>query len=385
MVFSSTIGSLPIALLLLIQPALSEYTTTNNSALHDNSPNCSCYVVNSGSGNEYFQYHRFFDFRNLASRPGQFLKNPPLINHKQNASELPVWDADILNSTGWNADWGIQSWGKDATDDFPTPMTNSLANVYIGQNDDAKDWFTWLTLRTSRLEDYQSAAEIESEQKNLMHASLRMQGRVIGSKGAVAGFFTFYDDDNESDIEILTNDPTNKIRYTNQPSLDKDGNEVQVASQAPSNLAPWDQWQMHRIDWLPKNSYWYLNGQQVSANTYSVPRKESYLVLNMWSDGGEWSGNMTEGDSAEFQIQWIELIFNTSGPVEGAAKQDSKRSVDLLGKREEKGCEVVCKVDDVKETGHPEVISVKKGAAVAVSMSWGVLVGVAIVSVMVGL
>ena len=76
----------------------------------------------------------------------------------------------------------------------------------------ASDYDTYLVLRTVRLEDFQSSAEVENEQKNLMHASLRVKARVLGDKGAVAGFFTFYNDNNESDVEILTDDPVDMIR-----------------------------------------------------------------------------------------------------------------------------------------------------------------------------
>ena len=286
------------------------------------------------------------------------------------APNLDVGEANILNSDAWNKDWNIQSWSKNASDDFPIRMVNSPANVYLQQNDNNDDAFTYLTLRTTRGKDFQSAAEIENLQKNVKHVSMRMSARVVGDKGAVAGFFTFYDDANESDIEILTDDPKDVIRYTNQPSVDKDGNEVAASSQRKTQLPAWDEWQTHRIDWLEKNSYWYLNQKQVAANSYSVPRKPSYLVLNMWSDGGEWSGNMTEGGSAEFQIQWIEMAFNTSGKVEGSTdpNPNDKRSVEVLDKRKEEHCKVVCKIDDVKEIGTPEVVS--SSMAARVSLSW---------------
>ncbi|ORY15546.1 concanavalin A-like lectin/glucanase domain-containing protein [Clohesyomyces aquaticus] len=403
----SPVGSLLLPLTLLLQPTLSEYTTSNSTTPHDNSQNCSCYVIESGANSntpEYFQYYRFFDFRNFADKAGQFTKTPPAVNDSASAGLKPVWDKDQLTTDAWNVDWGIQNWSKPATSDFPTPMANSPANVYILQNEDSNDPFTFLTLRTNRLDDSQTAAEIENEQKNVMHCSMRMLARVKGSKGAVAGFFTFFDDTNESDIEILTDDPTHKIRYTNQPAVDKKGNEVQSASVAPDNLAPWDEWQTHRIDWLDKNSYWFLNDKQVAANTYSVPRKPSGVVINMWSDGGEWSGNMSVGDSAEFQIQWIELAFNTSGPVGGPGGGNKKReALDLEGgtqldtvepmmgrdmnewKRKSKGCEVVCKIDGVKQIGTPEVVSVNKSAATDISVSWGLLLFVGIVSTLVGM
>jgi hypothetical protein len=374
---------LPLAALLTPTLAADAYVSSNSETPKDNNANCSCYVVSSGAESdtpEYFQYYRFYDFRNLA---GALETAPPLINDTQNTSLVPTWQPKIFNSDDFLADWGIQNWSKPATDDFPVPMSNSFGNVYLGEEDNS----TFLSLRTSRLDDHMTASEIENQQKNLMHVSMRMYGRVVGDAGAVAGFFTFYDDSNESDIEILTRDPKDQTRYTNQPSVDKQGNEITAASTGPTGLAPWDEWQMHRIDWLPKNSYWYLNDKQVAANTYSVPRKPSFLVLNMWGDGGEWSGNMTVGDQAEFQIQWIEMTFNTSGPYTGAKKND-KRSANLE-KRKRKTCGNVCKIDDVKQLGTPEIVhfgvdgeeddgELSAGAKAGIAI--GVILGVAVLA-----
>lgn len=375
------LGALLLPVATLFTPALATqaYTSSNSETPKDNSPNCSCYVVESGEASDspsYFQYYRFYDFRNL---PGGLSAPPPAINQSQNASLLSTWQPDIFNSPDFMADWGAQNWSKEATDDFPTPMANSPANIYIAQQGNG----TYLSLRTTKLEDHQTAAEMENQQKNLMHVSMRMSARVRGDSGAVAGFFTFFDDVNESDIEILTRDPKDKIRYTNQPSVDREGNEIEAASTGPTGLSRWDDWHMHRIDWLPKESYWYLDNKQVAANSYSVPRRPSFMVLNMWSDGGEWSGNMTEGGQAEFQIQWIEMTFNTSGPYTGT-KNNNKRSVDVLEKRA-KRCQNVCKIDGVKQIGTPEIVSMSNGdedddeglsAGAKAGIAVGVIVGV---------
>jgi hypothetical protein len=45
-----------------------------------------------------------------------------------------------------------------------------------------------------------------------MHASIRIRAKVVGSKGACAGMFTYFDDDNESDIEILTKENDDRIK-----------------------------------------------------------------------------------------------------------------------------------------------------------------------------
>jgi len=384
MSFLPPLGVLLLPLMALLQPALAayDYTTTANQTPKDNNANCSCYVVQTGKNSqtpEYFQYYRFFDFRNL---PDAMNRAPPQINDTQIAGLEPTWQPHLFSSDAWNTDWAIQNWSKPATEDFPVPMNNSLANVYLGRENNV----SFLTLRTSRDGDYQTSGEIENTQRNVMHVSMRMYGRVKGDKGAVAGFFTFYDDSNESDVEILTNDPTDQVRYTNQPAVDKEGNEIQAASVGPTNLPRWDDWQTHRIDWLPKNSYWYLNSNQVAANTYSVPRKSSYLVLNMWSDGGTWSGNMSSGGSAEFQIQWIEMTFNTSGPYEGTKKEEKRDTTSswFSRKRAARGCETVCKIDSVAQVGTPEVVSSTPSAAAGLGVSWSLLVVLGLASTVAG-
>lgn len=399
--------------------------------LKDNSPNCTCYALESGTGGDnsqpyYFTYHRFWDFRALATQADQYTETPdPVTDDEDQGYEMvSSQDAGYLNGSVWNKDWGIQNWGKEATEDFPVRMQNSPRNVYISQTNasdtgnDNIDFPTYLTLRTVRLDDFQSAAEVENEQKNLKHASMRMRARVVGDEGAVAGFFTFFDDDNESDIEILTDDPDAVIRYTNQPSV-KDGDDVPQASLKVAQLPSWRDWQDHRIDWLPHRSNWYLNNELRATNTYSVPRKPSGLVLNMWSDGGEWSGNMSVGGSAELQIQWIELVFNTSGPIEGPAggsKKLRKRGVGqvdetggvfgrglgewLIGamgqaqdegagrlvKRKGKRCDVVCRVDGVNKTGFPEIahVSAAAGGLAPVVTGWSLLVVIGVISLVVG-
>lgn len=374
---------------LLVRPAFSTgYVTAGSTTPLQNNPNCTCYVVESGDNSQtpqYFQYYRFYDFRKLADKAGEYLNTPAIVDNWDEAPNLDVGQPSILNSSAWNTDWNIQNWSKNSSDDFPVRMANSPANVYLQQNNDSNDAFTYLTLRTTRSDGFQSAAEIENLQKNVMHASMRVSARVVGDKGAVAGFFTFYDDDNESDIEILTDDPTDVIRYTNQPSVDSSGDEVAAASLTKTKLPAWNEWQKHRIDWLDKNSYWYLNDEQVAANTYSVPRKSSYLVMNMWSDGGTWSGNMTKDGSAEFQIQWIEMTFNTSGKVEGdtTPNPNDKRAAELLNRRKEEKCKVVCKIDGVKELGTPEIVS--SSVATRASLSWCVAAVIGLTSLWMGL
>jgi hypothetical protein len=50
--------------------------------------------------------------------------------------------------------------------------------------------------------------------------------RDSGSPGAVGGFSTYFNYSTKSDIEILTRDPANSVRYSNQPMTDDSGTTV---------------------------------------------------------------------------------------------------------------------------------------------------------------
>lgn len=77
-----------------------------------------------------------------------------------------------------------------------------------------------------------------------------------------------------------------------------------------------------------------MNGQMAASTKVNVPEDESKVIVNMWSDGGFWSGNMSVGAEAELQIQWIEMVFNMPD-----ADASSRR-----------GKGVVCSVDQVVGT-----------------------------------
>ena len=297
-----------------------------------------------------------------------------------------------MNTTNWNNDWQIQTWASDATEASPVMSVNSARNVFISRNS-SDDGSTYLTLRTSRLRDFMSIAEIDSQQKNLLHSSIRARMRIIpnglsntsapsagdtgvkdnvGSTlshpvdpGAVVGFFTYFSSTQESDIEILTRDPTNRIRYSNQPDFNyKSGNMIPGASTdfATPNRFDWADWLEHRLDWHSGVTRWYINNQFMMKKTKNVPTDPSGLILNLWGDGGDWSGNMSVGGQVQLAVEWIEMVFNVSGPVEGPgsgsnANYQGKRSLfPWLARKTQQTCHVGCTVDGVASVGFPEQV-----------------------------
>ncbi|KAM0135225.1 hypothetical protein ACHAO1_005310 [Botrytis cinerea] len=343
----------PIPLVLL-------FTTINRVvAQKDNGEDCSCFRTDSASSG-YFTYHRFHDFRTVAAASQTV---PNLISNESDTSNA-LATSEFFSGQAWNNDWSTQNWNNSDSMESGSGvlMVNSANNVYIEtstDNDTAYD--TYLTLRTARLEGFQSVAEFDSNEKNFQYMSARFLARVVGSEGACAGMFTYLESEpiQEADIEILTSGPRNVVQYTNQPSLNKEGDaEPRATSNASTadGAMDWSVWNIYRMDWMPKQTSWYVNGESVANISYQVPKDPSGLILNMWSDGGEWTGNMSLFDEAFLHVQWIELAFNTSGEFAG-----SKRG---LEKRKSKGCKVVCGIDEgVNVTGTPALLINNTNAA----------------------
>lgn len=170
---------------------------------------------------------------------------------------------------------------------------------------------------------------------SLKYASIRLLARVRGKPGAVAGFFTYYNDTAESDIEILTRDPDTSVEYSNQPTVDAEGNILPGSnfntSMADGGSSQWTEWNVYRLDWLPGRSAWYLNGEMAASTKVNVPGDESRMILNIWSDGGFWAGNMSVGDKAELQVQWIEMVFNMPDAKSGRGKGVSCSVDEVVG------------------------------------------------------
>lgn len=362
---------------------------------------CDCFLSN-GTQPGYFSNHMFFDFRNLTKDAGV----PAIITNETLATYASPTSA-YFSSDGWTSIWQLQGWsnsegkGKGLSGAATVLMAYSPANVYIQKNDDDDaDSDTYMTLRTQRLPTFQSAAAFQTKTSDYQFVSLRMLARTIGGPGAVTAMFTYGDPNatasvQEADFEVLTRGPREKVQYTNQPSFTGDG---QVNPDATKNVTLpddmiWSQWAVHRLDWTPQSSVWYVDGQQLANISFQVPQAASGINFNAWSDGGSWSGNMSLYDEASLQIQWIEMIYNTTtaaqsshtrrhpgrlwsrdvGPQGHLLRQRGDASVRSTGSNTR--CKVVCSIDEVTEAGVATMLwnstaPRMAGADAAKSMAW---------------
>jgi len=211
-------------------------------------------------------------------------------------------------------------------------------------NDDSSR--SHVTLRAQRDAQTVTCSEIVTKSNNIYFGSFRVFARAWGAPGAVIGLFTYFNDTIESDIEILTKNSTDVIFYTNQPNTNSAGHtisEAGIVGRMPNGTL-WTDWNVHRLDWLPGISRFFVNGTETAMNTYGVPNHASAFVLNVWSDGNKnWSGILEDGAAAYLEIQWVEMLFNISATPSG------------------KTCKTTCAVDDVTTLGSPEVVSTSAG------------------------
>ncbi|KAI0603460.1 concanavalin A-like lectin/glucanase domain-containing protein [Biscogniauxia sp. FL1348] len=320
---------------------------------------CDCYVTN-GSSSTYFTTHHFFDFRSMSEYAGV----PGPIEDPNDSSDAYA-TSDYFLSDDWNNNWGIQTWNNSdsvESGDAPVLMVHSANNIYIEENSDDNPMSdTFMTLRTLRLEDYQSSAEFESISPNYHYISIRMLARTVGASGAVTAMFTYKDsgDPNqlehvqEADLEIRTMDPPDTIQYTNQPSYSIQGDDIPEATRnvtVPQSL-DWTKWAVHRMDWTPTDTTWFIDGDEVASIAFQTPRDPSKVVFNAWSDGGHWAGNMSVGSEAYFHIQWIELVYNSTEEYPTSDKRSVDGPASYFSKRADDTCHNVCSIDETSTIG----------------------------------
>ncbi|ETN37182.1 uncharacterized protein HMPREF1541_08172 [Cyphellophora europaea CBS 101466] len=363
-------GLLPRELLLLAL-SFTLIAPATVAAQQQSSPQCDCFLTSDPTGNKptFFTHHYFIDFRN-ASGP---FPAPPNIT-AADTSGTEALTSSYFTTPTWSSFWSINNATGlyNFSSSSHTPQVASAGNVFIasgdGDNDGDDDSSsrnngTFLALRTSRNRAFQSVAELTSRETDMQHLSVRARLRVLASNdsagqqsvvetGAVFGLFTYQSDTQESDLEILTDDDSSTVHCSNQPDYDaKKDRPVEGASSevAMPDGVKWTAWNTQRLDWLDGVSRWWVEGVNVLNKTVNVPKKPSAVVLNLWSDGGDWSGNMTVGRQARVGIEWIEVAYNVS--------RDSGRG----------SCKVGCWIDgdQVKDVGAPVLAfnSTMEGAA----------------------
>lgn len=124
------------------------------------------------------------------------------------------------------------------------------------------------------------------------------------------------DDENEIDIEILTKEfkPDHMlVHYTTHPALDENGvlikNSTEIIPLRGDN--PADSFQRHRFDWTKKELRFYQNDKTVHKNNLRIPTDSGHVYMNLWADGGLWSGSPSTTD-VFLRVKSLAIFHNTT-------------------------------------------------------------------------
>ncbi|KAF1830396.1 concanavalin A-like lectin/glucanase [Decorospora gaudefroyi] len=276
---------------------------------------CTRFSTN-GSTAATYQFHRFYDFRNLHESLSRIATSTSLNDAIPNSAS-----SKIISAAPWGSGWNARKWfrpapRKDTVDMQYTPSSISISEVSEPSQEDS----TCLSLHTTRLPNgTQLASELQFTEYNVTYASIRMSARIHGVSGAIAGFFTYRNDTAESDIELPTGGAANSVHFSNQPTTNPSTDAPIQGSTFNVSLSadqPTSTWNNYRLDWVKGRSAWYVNGVQSADTEVNVPDAESMIILNLWSNGGNFSGRMDTGGEAWFDIQWVELLFNATAGSE---------------------------------------------------------------------
>ncbi|KAH6660637.1 concanavalin A-like lectin/glucanase domain-containing protein [Truncatella angustata] len=271
--------------------------------------NCSAFSTN-GTAASQFSYYRFYDFRNIPSDTWDSVQNATSPNNETAGAST--------SDMSWSLDWQRRDGLRYAENDPNNPLLPidyQLSKVAMTNVTDDSDATTALSFLSSREnEASQQSSGIDFNEDSILYLSLRLKARVTGDPGACAAFFTYENDTQEADMELLTRDDQDIVGFNTQPSIDVHGNYINATHfnmSLPNDLTR-EKWITYRMDWVSDQVVWYVDGVQM-ANTYTnVPVEPSHLYLTMWGNGGTWTRMMTLGDSALLEIQWIEVTYNLS-------------------------------------------------------------------------
>lgn len=137
------------------------------------------------------------------------------------------------------------------------------------------------------------------------------------------------DDENEIDIEILSREfkpDQYMVHYTSHPALDFQGNLIKNATEIITFKGdhPTDYFARHRFDWTRTEIRFYQEQELVHTNVARVPETPGQVHLNLWADGGPWSGSPSTTD-VYLLVKSITVYFNTTESDAGKDVRFQKR------------------------------------------------------------
>ncbi|KAJ4138788.1 hypothetical protein NW768_002661 [Fusarium equiseti] len=284
---------------------------------------CSSFSID-GPHNATFDFYRFYDFRS-APATDDILTGDPAAENREQPDVLAA--SRLISNSSWRDDWKVTVKYQGQ------PNEKTLARHYVADHVflDKPGDDTQLVLYTDRLRnETQQAGEVYFSESLVDSMSLRVYARISGGPGAVAGFFTYYNDTQETDIEVLTKEEEDRVQFSNQPTENKTTwTTIPGSTHNETRSGSYRDWTVYRLDWLREQGLtaWYIDGRLMKTSEMHVPVTPSTVYINMWSNGGSFSGRMGYNTNATLEIGWIQMAFNMSGVETETDRENGSGSV----------------------------------------------------------
>ncbi|EXJ54183.1 hypothetical protein A1O7_09520 [Cladophialophora yegresii CBS 114405] len=162
-------------------------------------------------------------------------------------------------------------------------------------------------------------AEVTTIDQNILYASVRTKAIFSQEPGTVHGLFFYKSDNQETDIEYLT-DPTSlsnpgpgvpvPMWYTNQAVDPQRMAKTYQTGNAPTDCA--ENVHEYRLDWTKDFTAFYIDGVLQKKFWVNVPSVPGTWVWNNWTNGDRgWSAGPPARDNV-LKIQSITMYYNTA-------------------------------------------------------------------------
>ncbi len=217
-----------------------------------------------------------------------------------------VTDFSQVNNSQWaeTTDWSVSELVREAT----IPLNYTRENVVW------KDNTLQLTASAYNVSNNEGilCGQIRTTRRDILYGSFRASLSVVDeSPGSVAGYFFYANDTQEIDIEVQSKMNDQTVHFGNQPSQNSD---VYLPNSGVTS-------QMHdyRFDWVTNKTTFYIDGVPSADFTEDVPIVNGTISLNMWGNGGSFSGPEAPTTDNTMFIFKIALYFNTSSATDSAS------------------------------------------------------------------
>lgn len=199
-----------------------------------------------------------------------------------------------------SSDWIV------STNVLAASSSRPIATNYTSENVNIVNQTLELTCSAydSSVSDSIRSAQIHTSRTDIQYGSFRATFQVVGtSQGAISALFFYANDTTEVDIELLTRDNPNSVRFTNQP----DSTSQVIMPDGLTRNTTND----YRFDWSSESTTFYINNVLSDTKTEDVPRTNGSIFLNSWG-GSSFAGDVPPKSDVTMAVSGIQLYFNTS-------------------------------------------------------------------------